>query len=480
QYYVHPNNQSFKGTTTLCQPIGEALILFSLFCASIQNGSEKKIGDYYADDDSDQVFLQLNVPKDWREHGVIEPAIYRYEALVKENEITIAAYDNMGRWIDGDMGHLQPLYKLLPCFLVLLARECRRNSDYFNTLMDFVENPAADTFVNLHEDFYQAHKFDEYEVSYANLSGFDHGGLISYSESFQVIAENKRAIHKDGSTEKEIRKFDEEEFLAEYRALIPHLPEELVIPNAVRGICPAVMAGDIRAVLFHGPSGTGKTISCKLVCQEIGMPIMDVINCTENLDEFVLGKFMPEDDKIVFKESLVTKAIRYGGAVVFEEINFAKPQYLAFLNSLLDDNGFVRLDNGEVVRRHPNFRFFATMNLGYFGTKELNQALYNRFNVILELAALSDEAIARMLTVRIPECANKVDKLLGVYHKLKKKIDSEELDVVISPRNLENWARLAKYEGYMAAAEKTIIPLPKCDRAMEEMIRGILVLYKWT
>ena len=32
--------------------------------------------------------------------------------------------------------------------------------------------------------------------------------------------------------------------------------------------------------------------------------------------------------------------------------DFARPQYLAFLNSLLDDNGFVRLDSGEVVRRH--------------------------------------------------------------------------------------------------------------------------------
>ena len=25
QYYVHPDNQSFKGTTTLCQPIGDVL-----------------------------------------------------------------------------------------------------------------------------------------------------------------------------------------------------------------------------------------------------------------------------------------------------------------------------------------------------------------------------------------------------------------------------------------------------------------------
>jgi len=40
--------------------------------------------------------------------------------------------------------------------------------------------------------------------------------------------------------------------------------------------------------------------------------------------------------------------------------------------------------NGEVVKRNPNFRFFATMNMGYFGTKELNQALFNRFSAIIE------------------------------------------------------------------------------------------------
>lgn len=28
QYYVHPDNQSYNGTTTLCQPIGEAMVLF--------------------------------------------------------------------------------------------------------------------------------------------------------------------------------------------------------------------------------------------------------------------------------------------------------------------------------------------------------------------------------------------------------------------------------------------------------------------
>ncbi len=119
------------------------------------------------------------------------------------------------------------------------------------------------------------------------------------------------------------------------------------------------------------------------------------------------------------------------------------------------------------------------MNMGYFGTKELNQALYNRFSAIIEVAALSDEAISRMLIARVPECEPVVGKIIGVYHKIKKKIEAEELDVVISPRNLENWARLAKYDGYVKAADKTLIPVAKCDRAFEEMIKGIIKLYKW-
>jgi midasin (ATPase involved in ribosome maturation) len=182
----------------------------------------------------------------------------------------------------------------------------------------------------------------------------------------------------------------------------------------------------------------------------------------------------------VFSESYVTKAIREGGAVVFEEINFAKPQYLAFLNSLLDDNGFVRLDSGEIVKRHENFRFFATMNVGYYGTRELNQALFNRFNAVIALAELSDDAIKTMLATRIPECKPFMDKMLGVYKKLKKKIETEELEIVISPRNLENWARIARHEGFVKAAEKTILPIAKNDKVLETAIRGILYLYRWS
>ena len=481
QYYVHPDNQSYKGTTTLCQPIGEAVILFAQMLQETLNG--KVFGDYYFSDENAEdeggrsVYLTIEVPEEYRVSGVVPREIHSYDALVEDMSVSIAAYDENGNYIEGDMEHLHPLYKLLPIFLVLLGREMEDNLDFRKIMENFVENPVADRFVNLHEDFYQNHKMDEYEITYSDHDDIDLTGWHLCSASWEVMRENIKEAKK--KVVNDIIQFPEDAFTKEQKTLIPHLSAEFVLPENLKSVCNAVTAGDLLAVLFHGPAGTGKTISCKLVAQATGMPIMETINCTENLDEFVLGKYIPQDDKIIFKESYVTKAIREGGAVVFEEINFAKPQYLAFLNSLLDDNGFVRLDNGEVVKRNPNFRFFATMNMGYFGTKELNQALFNRFSAIIEIAALSDEAISRMLTTRVPECTPLVDKIIGVYHKIKKKVEAEELDVVISPRNLENWVRLAKYDGYVKAAEKTIIPVAKCDRALEDTIRGIMMLYKW-
>jgi hypothetical protein len=475
QYYVHPDNQSYKGTTTLCQPIGEAVILFTSLLTAIMEG--KGFGDYFFNDDRTSAYLELQVPDEYHENGVVDPAINLYRAFYEKDSLKVAAYDHMDRLIEGDMEKLGPLYKLLPAFCVLLAAENESNPDFRSLLEDFLEQPAPDSFVNVHEDFYQEHKTDEIDLQYGDLSLFDKEAYRSFSGSYRVIRENKAEQQKQPVPPQ--TGFPETAFTEEQKQWIPRLSPEFILPKNLISVSNAVAGGDLLAVLLHGPAGTGKTMSCKLICQTIGLPILETVNCTESLDEFVLGKFIPEGDRIVFKESFVTKAIREGGAVVFEEINFAKPQHLAFLNSLLDDNGFVRLDNGEVVRRHPHFRFFATMNLGYFGTKELNQALYNRFNAIIEIAALSDEAILRMLTARVPACRPVADKLLSVYHKLKKKIEAEELDVVISPRNLENWARLAQYDGYMAAAERTIIPVAKCDRMLEKTIRSILVLYRW-
>jgi MoxR-like ATPase len=480
EHYVNPFIKSASKRTTLCQPIGEALSLFMAFDKRFsKKGGGAVDGEYLTNADGSQSLLTVTLPGDWRDNGVVEPEIHRYDALYDNGKITIAAYDSAGEWIEGDMDHLHPLYKLLPCFCLLFAREYLKPG---NQSIDYVWcnlNHEAKDFVKLHEDFYQAHKSDEYEIAYADLSGRDTTDMLPYRAWLTQDSAAAQAQEQEQEQEQDIARFPDDAFPEDLKGWIPSLPEEFETPKAVRGICSAVTNADARSVLFHGPAGTGKTMSCKLVCQEIGLPLIAVVNCTDNLDDLILGKYIPEGDGFVFNESRVTKAIRDGGAVVFEEINFAKPQCLAFLNSLLDDNGFVWLDNNEVVRRHPDFRFFATMNMGYAGTRDLNHALYNRFNLTVEINALPDEVISRMLVARVPGCKPVVKKMLGVYGKIRKKIEGDELDAVISPRNLENWARQAQYEGYVTAAERTIIPIARCDRSFEKAIRGIIALYKW-
>ena len=478
QYYVHPDNQSSEGTTSLCQPIGEAVILFSMLMKGITTGKAEPIGDYYYSEDKSCFLLELMPPSDLGNTGITSKEVAVYRSYLKGNVISFGAFRKNGTFIGDELEPLTSLYKMLPCFLVLLAREMEINADFSPLVENFLESPAADIFVNIHEDFYQNHKIEDYELVYCGDAPFETKNLSSCSSAYTAIKENKNQT--EIVREVEIQRFSKNVFKKEYIDLVPSLSEEFALARELRSLCNAVYSGDSRATLFHGPAGTGKTMSCKLICQTIGLPIMDTVNCTENLDEFILGKYIPQDEKIVFVESYVTKAVRDGGAVVFEEINFAKPQYLAFLNSLLDDNGFVRLDSGEIVRRHQNFRFFATMNVGYYGTKELNQALFNRFNSVIALAELSDDAIKKMLSARVPECIPYMDKMLGVYKKLKKKIETEELEIVISPRNLENWARIARHEGYILAAEKTILPVAKNDIALETAIRGIIYLCRWT
>lgn len=272
-----------------------------------------------------------------------------------------------------------------------------------------------------------------------------------------------------------ILKFPDDSWNDNQKQFVPQLPEYINLPQEMIPLCNGIVKGDIISTLFYGPTGTGKSTLVKRICQEINLPLIAVVNCTTNLDEFILGKFVPKGKEFVFQESLVTKAIREGGAVVFEEINFARPQYLSFLYSLLDDNAFVLLDNGEIVKRHPNFRFFATMNPGYAGTTELSTALLNRFNIAVEISELNKQNIEKLLRTECSD-AQIINKLLELYELLKEKIQKEDLDTAISPRNLLNCVRMLKYTNNLKEAiELAVInPISKCDSMLkEELIKFI-------
>ena len=81
--------------------------------------------------------------------------------------------------------------------------------------------------------------------------------------------------------------------------------------------------------------------------------------------------------------------MKSGEWIVFDEINACPADVLFALHSLLDDDKKITLieKDGEVIRPHKDFRFFATMNPieDYAGTKELNMAFFSRFGSVIKI-----------------------------------------------------------------------------------------------
>lgn len=229
----------------------------------------------------------------------------------------------------------------------------------------------------------------------------------------------------------------------------------------------AMSRGECMSYIQYGPAGTGKSTACKAICASCGIPVKAVINCTSALDQYVLGKFIPSKNGFEFKESPIVDAIRNGGAVIFEEINSGNPKHLSFLNSLLDDNGFVLLDNGEIVKRHPKFYFFATMNPGYSGTSSLNLSLFNRFEAGSYIALDNNE-----LKSRLPKTDN-TNQIFDIYIQIIRKIGVDNPDCLVTFRTLEAWVELAEVFGVAEAAENTILGV-STDPEITEEIRNII------
>lgn len=306
--------------------------------------------------------------------------------------------------------------------------------------------------------------------------------ILQKDSDFRVIKTRKKRQPKSAQTEPSkatpkvvIPPIDFGEPLSkEVEEKIPNLPDWMQVPKKLIPIEKSLAAGRAISFLQHGRTGGGKSTNCKLICRDIRLPLIAHINCTNNLDEYVLGKFIPQEDKFVFFRSEVTEAVEWGGAVIFEEINFGNPKHMAFLNSLLDDNGFIRLDTGEVIKRHPCFRFFATMNYGYEGTNSLNKALYNRFNAKARIDDLADEQIINLLLNESSVTRKVAEDMLVVYRKIQTKIENEEREQVVSPRDILNWAKQSEDSDPLTAAEFTICAISEDDEQFEEEIWDIV------
>ena len=215
------------------------------------------------------------------------------------------------------------------------------------------------------------------------------------------------------------------------------------ISNLVKGVV-ASDDSQVYSMFFKGDTGTGKSTAARVIFYKAGLPWVS-INCSTNIDEAdIFGCMIPnpekksaDDPEFVWEDGPATKCIRNGYGLIVEEANGARPGVLLKFNSLLDEARQIELGNGEVLKAHPNFRIVFTANIAYEGTNELNMALVDRFDAIVEFSDMSKQDAIETIKKRTGYSdVTKIEKVYGVYEAIKKYSNENNLGIAISIRRL--------------------------------------------
>ena len=112
---------------------------------------------------------------------------------------------------------------------------------------------------------------------------------------------------------------------------------------------------------------------------------------------------------------------------MLDEINMAKNESLSVLHATLDFRRIIDVPGYDRITLSPCTRFIATMNYGYAGTRELNEALASRFMVI-NMPVISADSLEKLLKATFPKLrAEYARQLAELFQEIRKKCDSSEI-----------------------------------------------------
>lgn len=187
----------------------------------------------------------------------------------------------------------------------------------------------------------------------------------------------------------------------------------------------AILSG--KNLLLVGPKATGKNIFAENLATAFGRPRWD-ISFHINMDASTLiGTDTFQEGHVVFRPGPVSNCAKFGGFGILDEINMAKNEALAVLHAALDFRRVIDVPGYDRICLHPATRFIATMNYGYAGTRELNEALTSRFAVI-QMPGITYEYLRRLLCAEFPKIREKcAQQFAALFLELQKKCENSEI-----------------------------------------------------
>ncbi len=167
----------------------------------------------------------------------------------------------------------------------------------------------------------------------------------------------------------------------------------------LRAATAAILSG--KNLLLVGEKSTGKNVLAENLAKLFQRPLWNV-SLHMSIDAAALiGDDSLRDGNVFFREGPITMASKVGGFAVLDEINMAKNEALAVLHSTLDYRRIIDMPGYDLIKIHPATRFIATMNEGYEGTRDLNEALLSRF-VVLKMPAMAESDLKQLIEETYP------------------------------------------------------------------------------
>ena len=180
-------------------------------------------------------------------------------------------------------------------------------------------------------------------------------------------------------------------------------------------------------LLLAGSKATGKNVLAENLAQAFGRPAWDVSFHVSMDAAGLIGMDTFENGQVTFRPGPVYLCAKYGGFGVLDEINMAKNEALAVLHAALDFRRAIDVPGYARMEVHPAARFIGTMNYGYAGTRELNEALTSRF-VVIQMPPIDEADLNRLLDKEFPTMEKKYrGQFVQLFLDLQKKCESAEI-----------------------------------------------------
>lgn len=201
------------------------------------------------------------------------------------------------------------------------------------------------------------------------------------------------------------------------------------IPFYGRDILEMAIAGLLQGenLLLTGPKATGKNILAENLAYIFGRPAYNVSFHVNTNSGDLIGTDTFINNEVKLRKGSIYQCAEYGGFGILDEINMAKNDAVSVLHATLDYRRSIDVPGYDRIDLHPATRFIGTMNYGYAGTKELNEALVSRF-LVIDMPMQTEESLGFIFRRMFPKAKESaVEQFMGVFLDLQLKAQNSEI-----------------------------------------------------